>query len=509
MLFKREINLPFNPRAFQQQGFEELTSHNEDYLVVASPGAGKTFLMLWLAKHYIEQGKRVLISVNMLSVLNQMIEQAQIWGFEFGVIQGNHHLTNSRAKLQLASNLTLVKRETSNIDLLMVDEVHLMPKKLHDILCTTNSRVISFSATPFSKGLYKIFGKNVLNLSTGQELTKLGILVPLRIISGTKIDRNKLSKDSYGEYSAESIENATTEILGDTIKLWKEYADNRQTLIFASRISHAQAISDEFNSNGVKSAVYCADTLPEEKKILIEKFKNSELKIMVSVQAIAVGFDAPVASVMIDLRPLRKSLSTLVQSIGRVMRSAPNKHEALLLDCTGNIVRMADDYLDLFLNGVTSLENIDKKDKTPRDKEPIKEHEEKSGCPKCESHLWLKRTCLACGYEIPLEKSTIEHIKENVEFKELDIFAAAAKGETNKQLWTELSNYVYQWHENPNYDKDKALKRCMAMYKQITGSWQKWGQRLTPSKNGYISKEVQNKITQLNIAHAKNKGDNK
>ena len=43
----------------------------------------------------------------------------------------------------------------------------------------------------------------------------------------------------------------------------------------------------------------------------------------------------------------------------------------------------------------------------------------------------------------------------------------------------------------------------MAMYKQITGTWQQWGQRLTPSKNGYISKEVQNKITQLNIAYTK------
>lgn len=509
MLFNNETIPPFAPREFQQKGFNVLTSHTEDCLVVAPPGAGKSYLMLKIAKEYIDKGKRVLISVNMLSVLNQMIVQAaEDWGFEIGVIQGNHHLTNARAKLQLASNMTLVKRDITNFDLCIIDEVHIIPKKLHDLLCNTKSRVLAFSATPYSKGLFKIFGENILNLSTAEELTKLGILAPLRIVSGTKIDRDKLSKNSYGEYSPESIEDATSEILGDTIELWKEYAENRQTLVFASRISHAQAISDEFNLAGIPSEVYCADTLPEIRKDIVRQFKNSEIKILVSVQAISVGFDAPIASVMIDLRPLRKSFSTLIQSIGRIMRSAPNKKEALLLDCTGNIVRMADDYIDLFKNGVTSLENADKKDKTPRDKEPSKD-KELNGCPECQSKLWLKRTCLACGYQSPLEKSDIEHVKENVEFKELDIFAAAKKGETNKQLWTELSNYVYQWHDNPNYDKDKALKRCMAMYKQITGTWQQWGQRLTPSKNGYISKEVQNKITQLNIAYAKNKGDNK
>lgn len=502
MLFKQEITIPFKPREFQVRGFNTLTSNKDSCLVVASPGAGKTFLMLWMAKHYIEQGKRVLISVNMLSVLEQMVEQATTWGFEFGVIQGNHHLTNAKAKLQLASNLTLVKRETANMDLIMVDEIHIIPKALHNILCKTKSRVLGFSATPYSQGLFKLFGKNVLNLSTAEELTKLGVLVPLRIVSGTKIDRDKLSKNSYGEYSPESIENATSEILGDTIKLWKEYAENRQTLVFASRISHAQAISDEFNLAGIPAEVYCADTLPEVRKHIVQQFKNSDIKVLVSVQAISVGFDAPIASVMIDLRPLRKSFSTLIQSIGRIMRSAPNKKEALLLDCTGNIVRMADDYIDLFKNGVTSLETADKKDKTPRDKEPPKE-KDSNGCPECQSNLWLKRTCLACGYQIPLQKSDIEHIKDNVEFKDLDIFAAAKKGETNKQLWTELSNYVLQWKDHPNFDKEKALKRCMAMYKQITGSWQKWGQKLTPSHDGKISTEVQNKITQLNIAYAK------
>ena len=504
-LFNNSIQAPFPPRAFQQEGFNTLTSHAEDYLVVASPGAGKTYLMLMLAKHYIDNKKKVLISVNMLSVLNQMIEHATNWGFDIGVVQGNHELTNPLARLQLASNMTLIKRDLVDYDLIMVDEVHIIPKKLHDLLYSTETRVLGFSATPFSKGLYKIFGNNVLNLSTSQELTKLGILVPLRIVSGTKIDSAKLSKDSYGEYSAESIENATTEILGDTIQLWKDHADNRQTLIFASRISHAQAVSDEFTVHGISSAVYCADTLPADRETMIAAFKACKIRVIVSVQAISVGFDAPIASVMIDLRPLRKSLSTLVQSIGRIMRSAPNKHEALLLDCTGNIVRMADDYVDLFQNGITDLEHANKKDKEAKDKEPAKETKEKPECPECSSNLWLKRTCLACGYTLPTEKSTIEHVTKDVEFKELDIFKAAKKGETNRELWVQLSNYVTKDKDLPTYDKAKALKKCMAIYKQITGRWQKWGQPLTPSKDGKISHEVWGKITQLNIAYVKSR----
>lgn len=495
MLFNNEIKAPFSPRAFQQEGFNTLTSHTEDCLVVASPGAGKTFLMLMLAKHYIDNKKKVLISVNMLSVLNQMIEHATNWGFDIGVVQGNHELTNPLARLQLASNLTLIKRDLVDYDLIMVDEVHIIPKKLHDLLCITDTRVLAFSATPFSKGLYKIFGNNVLNLSTSQELTKLGILVPLRIVSGTKIDNAKLSKDSYGEYSAESIENATTEILGDTIQLWKDHADNRQTLIFASRISHAQAVSDEFNAHGISSAVYCADTLPADRETMIRAFKACKIRVIVSVQAISVGFDAPIASVMIDLRPLRKSLSTLIQSIGRIMRSSPNKHEALLLDCTGNIVRMADDYVDLFQNGVTDLEHANKKDKDAKDKEPPKETKEKPECPECASKLWLKRTCLACGYNLPIEKSTIEHVTKDVEFKELDIFSAK-RNETNNELWGNCC--LYAQNKFPS-DKELAKKRAKFYYKNITGEWPQFTERFKVAKKS--NPEIINKIVSMNIAY--------
>ena len=76
-------------------------------------------------------------------------------------------------------------------------------------------------------------------------------------------------------------------------------------------------------------------------------------------------------------RPLRKSLSEAIQ-IGGGLRSSPNtgKKDCLLLDFSGNIIRMADDYSDVFYNGLDALDNGEKLDKTiRRDKEEEPEGE--------------------------------------------------------------------------------------------------------------------------------------
>ena len=397
----------------------------------------------------------------MLSVLDQIIEQAKSYNFDFGVIQSNHKLTNKKALLQLASNSTLVKRDLPFFDLIIIDEVHYINKKLHTLLMTTESRVIGLSATPFNQGLHKIFTK-LLNLSTARELTDLGILAPLKIISGHKIDTGKLSKDSYGEYSSSSIEAATNEILGDAITLWKEHANNRQTLVFASRITHAENIAEEFNSAGIKAAVYCAGTPNKERATILQQFKAGDIKVLCSVQAISVGFDVPQAAVMIDLRPLRKSLSTLVQSIGRILRAAPGKENALLLDCTGNIIRFADDYVDLFNNGVVGFNMAVDKDTKIRDK------------PTPEEKLY----------------KGITQIKAGVEFNEIDIFKQVP-------LWVELSNYVLSVRDRIGFDIVRAYKKALALHKNITGSFPKYGTPLEPTPDNYVGKKTLEKIKEL------------
>ncbi len=491
-----QIIIPVIPRDFQIKGFDQLIGKEGNWLTVAPPGAGKTFLMLMLAKYHIEAGKRVLMSVHIISVLNQMIDIAHQWGFTFGVIQANHHLTYPSAPLQLASTSTLVKRDVRKVDVFICDEIHILSKAIYKMLLETKSQVLGFSATPFNAGLYAIFGENILNLVTAKELTELGILAPLRIISGAKINLMNLQKDSYGEFSASSIEAASKEILGDAIKTWKEFAENAQTLVFGSSISHAQMIASDFIKNGIPAAVYCSNTTSADRELYVRDFKSGKIKVLCSVAAIATGFDCPEAAVMMDMRPLRKSFSTLVQSVGRILRSAPNKPYATLIDCTGNIKRMSSDYIDLFLHGVSNLKTVAKKDKEAHDKDTTEEQPAGSPCPKCQTvGLWLKTTCLACGYVIPPKLANVRHIRENVEFKEIDIFSASPKKyHTNLELWEAICAHIYVKTDPRYYNQDRALKRAKALYHKFSGSWPAFKQRFI--QNTRINNKVSAKIEQ-------------
>ena len=311
-----EIEFPIVPREFQTEGYKKLIATNDDYLIVAAPGAGKTILMLMLAKYYLSQDKRVLITVHMLEVLNQMITQAKKWNLNFGVIQSCHPLRNYKAPLQLASSSTLVRREINKYDVMIIDEVHIITKSIYNMMKDETTRILGLSATPYKKGLKEIFGNNILNLATAKELTDLGHLTKLRIYSGRRMDIKSLTIDKLGEYSNESIKKATIEILGDIIKTWKELADNKQTLVFCSSISHAKLMCGEFNRNGIPSGVYCANTTNADKKDFIEGFRNGAIKVLFSVFAIATGFDVPDATVMIDARPLESLLQRLYSQLG-------------------------------------------------------------------------------------------------------------------------------------------------------------------------------------------------
>lgn len=514
MLFDNlEINLPA-PRSWQKQALPKILEQidaNVNTVLCIPTGCGKTVFSLMAIAHYVKQLKRALFVVDRLVLIQQTKETFERCGIRCDILQGNNS-TYTNAPVIIASQQTLVRRDfPRNIHVMFIDETHIMSKALKDILRDQNKiATIGLSATPFSKGLGRVYD-SLYNPYTTEQATNDKVLVPLRVKECRAIDMTGVKKIG-GEYSDHDVEERGIDIVGDVVAEYKNHANNK-AIAFCATIKQSMALANEFNAQGINSAVFCATTTSEERKEILKSYAQDDgIKILVSVAALATGFDAPNVRTVLDCRPLSRSLSTYIQSVGRGLRSMDNKSECLLLDFTGNMRHFASDFVDFYQNGLSDLDDGIKKDRVRNDVEK-KDQKETKGCPECQSKLWVLSNnnwnCLSCGYIVEQPKEEFATQKQDYEVKELDIFAAAKKGETNKQLWTELSNYVYQWHDNPNYDKDKALKRCMAMYKQITGTWQQWGQRLTPSKNGYISKEVQNKITQLNIAYAKNKGDNK
>lgn len=212
----------------------------------------------------------------------------------------------------------------------------------------------------------------------------------------------------------------------------------------------------------------------------------------VAIMGNCKGFDRPDVSCVCDVRPLRKSLSTAIQMWGRGLRCSPDtgKKDCYLLDFSGNIIRFADDFSDIFYNGLDDLDCGEKLDKAIRRDED--EKPEGKACPQCGYKPCGKR-CVSCGFE-HRQKAEIEH--EAGEMREVRI-GKTKYADDKLHLWEQCCTYA-RGRSAP----EKQRGRASNIYRDITGEWpsRDWDFERTP--NVAITRPVLNKIRQKNIAFA-------
>jgi superfamily II DNA or RNA helicase len=148
----------------------------------------------------------------------------------------------------------------------------------------------------------------------------------------------------------------------------------------------------------------------------LEDFDNSKILVLISVSALAKGFDKPYVECILDMRPLRRSLAEYVQMVGRGLRCNPGKKECYLLDFTGNIDRFLPDFEDVYYNGVNSLDMSQRLNRVRTDKES----KNAICCPVCDN-LYMHKKCTNCGYEKPIEKRVVEVELENIKLEPVTI----------------------------------------------------------------------------------------
>jgi len=483
-------------RPFQKAAREALRKGFVDghrcQMVMSPTGSGKTILAMFLIQESLLRGKRAIFVADRKTLINQTSEVADSLGLvAHGVMMSNHWRFNPAHHLQIASAQTLARRSWPEADLIIIDEAHTQLKAWTDYIPTCRAAVIGLSATPFSAGLGKLF-TNLVNATTMRELTESGVLVPMRIFSCTKVNM-KDAATAGGEWTDRAAQERGMEIIGDVVHEWVKHGENRKTIVFGATIAHCEAMAREFNNAGVMAAVFTAETTEAERKALLDEFRkvDSMLRVLISVEALAKGFDVPDVGCVCDVRPLRKSLSTAIQMWGRGLRSSPEtgKTDMLLLDFSGNIVRFADDFEQIFHNGLDALDMGEKLDKAIR--KDSEDDTEPTGCPQC-SYKPFKKRCMSCGFEI-VRDNLIEHEHgEMVEFK-----VGKAKVGGRETVW-EQAVTLCRGTGNPATAKGRASH----LYKSITGDFPP--RSLPPFEsvpNVPVSRAVMNKLRANMIAY--------
>lgn len=496
------------PRAFQETTHRELRSGfqagHQRQIVMAPTGAGKTYLALKLCSEALARGKRVLFVCDRNTLIKQTSAAADGYGMPpHGIIQADNPRFALFRPFQIASAQTIDARGIrDDYDVIVVDEAHTVYAATTKLILETKAAVIGLSATPFTTGLGKTYSR-VINAATMHELVELGVLTRLRVLSCKRPDM-KGAKTKDGEWTPGEAGRRGLVIIGDVVREWLEHANNAKTIVFGPTVAHATALVAQFRASGVRAELFTGKTSDEERKTLLEEYRkpDSAIRVLISVEALAKGFDVPDVACVVDCRPLRKSLSTFVQMVGRGLRSFPGKTECLLLDHSGNVVRFADDFAALYFDGLAELDAGEKLDKEVRKDEerPPKK------CPSCGFTPCGKR-CVRCGFESKTV-SLVEH--EEGRASELDILGHGKKAlaATESALYAMIATHERERSERkvesgrpPGNPKGAAAHR----FKELTGKWppRSFVYEATPATEP--SNALRGKLRSLEIAFAKSK----
>lgn len=147
--------------------------------------------------------------------------------------------------------------------------------------------VVGLSATPFSKGLGRLF-TNLVNATTMHDLTEAGVLVPMRVMSCTTANMDG-AETSGGEWTDSAAAERGMEIVGDVVSEWVRHGENRKTIVFGATIAHCEELCRQFIGAGVMAAVFTSHTTPTERKALLDEYRkpDSDLRVLISVEALA------------------------------------------------------------------------------------------------------------------------------------------------------------------------------------------------------------------------------
>ena len=151
-------------------------------------------------------------------------------GIKFGVRQANHELMDPSAPIQIASIGTvqaMVKNHNGRLpefDFALVDECHTQYEIIKDIIEQYNNiPIIGLTATPYSKGLGKLYN-NLLVPITPRELLEGGYLCPVRYYGGEHVDMSKIRSVDANSYSVQDLEAETDKkkelLTGSIIENW-------------------------------------------------------------------------------------------------------------------------------------------------------------------------------------------------------------------------------------------------------------------------------------------------
>lgn len=419
-------------------------------VVVQLPtGGGKTALATAITRSVVERDLAAYFICHRKELIEQTAATFSDAGVGFGIIAAGYR-GNPFQRAQICSVDTLRYRLMTTPlpvpKLVVWDECH------HSVSASwttvraylRNALHVGLSATPErldGRGLRQHFAAMVCGPSVA-ELMAQGYLAHYRAFAPwqPKLGGVGTLGGDYIKRETAAIMGRPT-VIGDAVEHYRRVAPGKRALAFAVSIKNSEDLVRAFRTSGFRAAHVDGETPYAERAAALRAYRAGDLDVLSNVDLFGEGFDVPDAEVLIDEYPTL-SLTRFLQRCGRVMRPAPGKPYAMILDHVGNLDRhgLPDEPREW------SLDGREKKTRKARAVDDLAELGKSAVCPRCACCHLRAPACPACGFVYPPSGRSVEMVDgelreigrvdpaELVSVEEL-IGLGRARGYRNPEQW--------------------------------------------------------------------------
>jgi len=392
-------------------------------LLVSPTGSGKTVIFAYLASRMAERGICSIILAHRQELIDQPSAMLRQFNAPHGIIQAGKPVHYGHL-IYVASVFAAVRRlkKLPVPGYVIVDEAHHCIEgstwhKCIDYWRQQNPglRVIGVTATASrlsGEGLGGTFEVMIEGPTTAQSIAE-GYLSNYTLFRTGDVDSRGLPMRG-GDYQrdvAEAFMDKPT-ITGDAISHYRKHLKGAASIVYTVGITQAHHVAEQFRQGGFNAVAIDGKMDKQDRRNIIHDFAGGRLNLLVSCDLISEGLDIPGAVGGILLRPTA-SESLYLQQVGRLLRVAPGKDRAIILDHVGNSFRhgLPCDVREWSLAGRGKRKKRDPDDIAVRQ------------CRICGACSTATATiCRECGHEFPVKPRVVKEVAG--ELTEVEIAAA-------------------------------------------------------------------------------------
>ncbi len=456
-------------RPYQNEALEVLKSYwnegGEHPLCVLATGTGKSLVQARLCKDFIEEfeGLRIISVTHVKELIEQnYLELLGEWPFApAGIYSAGLGRRDSQSQILFCGIQSVHNkaRKIGSVDLLMVDEAHLIPKAadtmygrfIEDLLAINpDMRIVGFTATPYrtdtgrlDEGDERLFTEVVYDYGIAEGIAD-GFLSPL-VSKGTDIafDMSGVARRG-GDYLPSALNAAVDKdetTRAAVAEIVAAGVNRKSWLVFCAGVAHAEHVRDAFRARGVTCEMVTGDTPNAERARILRDYKAGKIQCLTNNSVLTTGFNHPGIDLIADLRPTL-SCVLYVQIAGRGTRpiyakgfdlstvegrleaiAAGPKPNCLYLDFSGNVSKR---------HGPVDTA-APRKPGEGNGEAPCKE------CPQCRELVHISaKVCPVCEFVFPVNEKP----------KHTATAAAAPILSIEPPKWLNVQSRKFFFHEN-------------------------------------------------------------